>query len=240
MRPPQPDLLIGVVEAACSLCRQRRGDLPDVVSLRAGERQRHIPPPRRAGIRVRTAVGCRHDYRVSHPVAAEDPVSPHSARLSGNRPFTDTRSGRGRIRRVWRREQSERPPRRAGRCPCRSAHGRPRQLYLPSGLTIGAAHGRRPWSGSYASRNCDQGHTGHQPSPSSARLIIAYLGGEARERSASSKGDESHAQYQGPIALWPRAPGCSGQEHPMSTTAYAARSGPDSLPHDTGRDCDRV
>ena len=25
----------------------------------------------------------------------------------------------------------------------------------------------------------------------------------------------------------------------MSTTAYAARSGPDSLPHDTGRDCDR-
>jgi hypothetical protein len=94
MRPPQPDLLIGVVEAACSLCRQRRGDLPDVVSLRAGERQRHIPPPRRAGIRVRTAVGCRHDYRVSHPVDAEDPVSPHSARLSGNRPFTDTRSGR--------------------------------------------------------------------------------------------------------------------------------------------------
>ena len=178
-------------------------------------------------------------YRVSHPVAAEDPVSPHSARLSGNRPFTDTRSGRGRIRRVWRREQSERPPRRAGRCPCRSAHGRPRQLYLPSGLTIGAAHGRRPWSGSYASRNCGQGHTGHQPSPSSARLIIAYLGGEARERWASSKGDESHAQYQGPIALWPRAPGCSGQEHPMSTTAYAARSGPDSLPHDTGRDCDR-
>jgi hypothetical protein len=25
----------------------------------------------------------------------------------------------------------------------------------------------------------------------------------------------------------------------MSTAAYAARSGPDSLPHDTGRDCDR-
>ena len=25
----------------------------------------------------------------------------------------------------------------------------------------------------------------------------------------------------------------------MSTTAYAARSGPDSLPYDTGRDCDR-
>ena len=61
------------------LCLQRRGGLPDVVSLRAGERQRHSPPPPRPGIRVRTAVGCRHDYRVSHPVAAEDPVPPHSA-----------------------------------------------------------------------------------------------------------------------------------------------------------------
>ena len=61
------------------LCLQRRGGLPNVVSLRAGERQRHSPPPPRPGIRVRTAVGCRHDYRVSHPVAAEDPVPPHSA-----------------------------------------------------------------------------------------------------------------------------------------------------------------
>ena len=151
MRPPQPDLLIGVVEAAHSLCLQRRGDLPDAVPLRVGERQRHSPPPLRPGIRVRTAVGCRHDYRASHPAAAEDP-SRHTQRDCAGT-FTDTRSGRGRIRRVWRREQSERPQRRAGRCPCRSAHGRPRQLYLPSGLTIGAAHGRRFWSGSYASRN---------------------------------------------------------------------------------------
>ena len=53
---PQVDLLIGVVEAAHPPRLQRLGDLLDVVPLRAGERQRHIPPPPRPCARVRAAV----------------------------------------------------------------------------------------------------------------------------------------------------------------------------------------
>jgi hypothetical protein len=71
MRPPKPDLLIGVVKAAHPPRLQRLGDLPDVVPLRAGERQRHIPPP--SGMLTRIAARFRHDYQVSHPAAAEDP-----------------------------------------------------------------------------------------------------------------------------------------------------------------------
>jgi sigma-B regulation protein RsbU (phosphoserine phosphatase) len=50
---------------------QRLGDLPGVVPLRPGERQRHIPPP--PGMLTRTAARFRHDYQVSHPTAAGDP-----------------------------------------------------------------------------------------------------------------------------------------------------------------------
>ena len=47
------------------------GDLPDEVPLRPGERQCHIPPP--PGMLTGTAARFRHDYRVSHPAAAENP-----------------------------------------------------------------------------------------------------------------------------------------------------------------------
>ena len=73
---PQLDLLIGVVEAAHPPRLQRPGDLLDVVPLRAGERQRHIPPPPRPGTRVRAAVRSRHDYQVSPTwPPAEDPIA---------------------------------------------------------------------------------------------------------------------------------------------------------------------
>ncbi len=55
---------------------QRLSDLLDIVPLRTGERQRHIPPLARPGTRARVAVRFCHDYRVSHPAAAEDITSP--------------------------------------------------------------------------------------------------------------------------------------------------------------------
>ncbi len=58
--PPQLGLLIGVVEAAHPPRLQRLGNLPDVVPLRAGERQRDIPLPLRPGARARAAVRARH------------------------------------------------------------------------------------------------------------------------------------------------------------------------------------
>src|SRR5271165_4818260 len=54
---------------------------------------------------------------------------------------------------------------------------------------------------------------------------MAYLGGETREVSASSKGDESHAQYQGPIAFWPCAPGCSGRDDGRSARHGGSQAG---------------
>ena len=72
---PQLDLLIGVVEAAHPPRLQRLGDLLDVVPLRAGERQRHIPPPPRPSARARAAARSRHDYRVSHRPPQKTP--PH-------------------------------------------------------------------------------------------------------------------------------------------------------------------
>ncbi len=45
---------------------------------------------------------------------------------------------------------------------------------------------------------------------------MAYLGGETREQSASSRGDESHARYQGPIARLARAPGCPDRDNGRS------------------------
>ena len=66
VHPPQPDLLIGVVEAAHPPRLQRRSDLPHVVPLRPGERQRHIPPPPWPGIWARAAIPSRHATRVCH------------------------------------------------------------------------------------------------------------------------------------------------------------------------------
>lgn len=59
--PPQLELLVGVVEAAHPLRPQFLSDLLDIAPLRAGERQRHIPPPPRPSARVRAAVRSRHD-----------------------------------------------------------------------------------------------------------------------------------------------------------------------------------
>src|SRR5262249_45342327 len=72
---PQFDLLIGVVKAAHLPRLQRLGDLPDVVSLRASERQRHIPLPLQQGAWVRAAVRPLHDYRVSHRSPLKTPPS---------------------------------------------------------------------------------------------------------------------------------------------------------------------
>ena len=58
---PQLDLLVGVVEAAHPQRCERTGDLFDIVPLRTGERQRHIPPPFRPGTRARAAIRSRHD-----------------------------------------------------------------------------------------------------------------------------------------------------------------------------------
>ena len=56
---PQPDLLIRIIETAQPPRLQRTGDLLDVVPLRPGERQRHIPPPPQPG--TRAAIPSRHD-----------------------------------------------------------------------------------------------------------------------------------------------------------------------------------
>jgi hypothetical protein len=54
---------------------------------------------------------------------------------------------------------------------------------------------------------------------------MAYLGGEAREQAASSKGDESHSRYRGPIAFWPRAPCCSGRDDGRSARHGGSQAG---------------
>ena len=86
--PPQIDLLIGIVETAHPPRLQRTGDLLDVGSLSAGERQRHIPPPPRPGTQARAAVRSRHDpslpprLRKSPGPAAQGPGA-RMPRLSG-------------------------------------------------------------------------------------------------------------------------------------------------------------
>jgi hypothetical protein len=61
VRPPQPDLLVSIVKAAHPPRLQHRCDLSNVVPLRPGERQSHVPPPIRYGSVVRASVYSRHD-----------------------------------------------------------------------------------------------------------------------------------------------------------------------------------
>ena len=66
------------VEAAHSPCLQRLGDLFDVIPLRSGERQCHIPPPPWPGTGTRTAAGSCHD--ISFPTdLRRRPIFPHLA-----------------------------------------------------------------------------------------------------------------------------------------------------------------
>ena len=89
---PQLDLLISVVETAHPPRLQRRGDLPHVVPLRAGERQRHIPPPPRPSPPARQVIRARHDTRVCHrpdlvtrSLADRDSLRAVSGRRAGSR-----------------------------------------------------------------------------------------------------------------------------------------------------------
>src|SRR5271170_615841 len=60
-------LLVSVVEAANSSCRQRRGELLDVIPLRAGERQRQLPLPLQPSTMALAAVLSRHDTESPTP-----------------------------------------------------------------------------------------------------------------------------------------------------------------------------
>ena len=73
---PQLDFLVGVIKVAHSPRLQRLGDLPDVVPLRACERQCHMPPPPRPHTWVRNAVNSRHDIE-SPTDRRRRPVPPH-------------------------------------------------------------------------------------------------------------------------------------------------------------------
>ena len=90
--PPQPDLLISVIETAQPPRLQRLRDLLHVVPLRPGERQRHIPPPPQPA--ARAAIPLCHDgqsptRRPPSPTPAPHPATPGTT--GTHRPATRTR-----------------------------------------------------------------------------------------------------------------------------------------------------